>query len=49
MAYLDLFLRKGPANGDLNSGLDELRQLILIDGIPSNADGMVRSTYSHSP
>lgn len=35
-------LRKGPPNGDLVSGLDELRYKILIDGIPSRGDGMVR-------
>jgi hypothetical protein len=35
-------LRKGPVNGDVVSGLDELRYKILIDGIPSNGDGMVR-------
>jgi hypothetical protein len=34
-------LRKGPPNGDITSGLDELRYKILIDGIPSNSDGMV--------
>lgn len=34
-------LRKGPQNGELASGLDELRYKILIDGIPSNSDGMV--------
>jgi hypothetical protein len=39
----DQLLRKGPVNGDLVSGLDELRYKILIDGIPSNSDGMVRS------
>jgi cell cycle arrest protein BUB2 len=34
-------LRKGPPNGDIVSGLEELRYKILIDGIPSNSDGMV--------
>lgn len=34
-------LRNGPPNGDMISGLDELRYKILIDGIPSNSDGMV--------
>jgi cell cycle arrest protein BUB2 len=34
-------LKKGPPNGDMASGLDELRYKILIDGIPSNSDGMV--------
>ena len=36
-------LKNGPINGDLISGLDELRYKILIDGIPSNSDGMVCS------
>jgi hypothetical protein len=42
----DQLLRKGPVNGDLVSGLDELRYKILIDGIPSNSDGMVSSDVS---
>lgn len=37
-------LRKGPPNGDAASGLDELRYKILIDGIPSNSDGMVKDS-----
>ncbi|TKA83752.1 hypothetical protein B0A55_00044 [Friedmanniomyces simplex] len=40
MTHLDLFLQKGPPNGDLATGLDELRRVILLDGIPSNSDGM---------
>ena len=42
MTHLDLWLQKGPANGDLTTGLDELRYRVLVDGIPSNNDGMVR-------
>lgn len=41
MTHLDLFLQKGPANGDVVGGLDELRRIVLLDGIPSNSDGMV--------
>jgi cell cycle arrest protein BUB2 len=35
MSSLDLFLQKGSI-----ADLDELRRIVLIDGIPSNADGM---------
>ena len=42
MTHLDLFLQKGPANGDPVAGLEELRRVVLLDGIPSNSDGMVR-------
>lgn len=48
MTHLDLFLQKGPANGDLTAGLEELRRTILLDGIPSNNDGMVSSHARHS-
>jgi hypothetical protein len=41
----DQLLRKGPLNGDVVSGLDELRYKILIDGIPSNSDGMVSGSH----
>jgi hypothetical protein len=37
----DQLLRKGPVNGDVLSGLDEIRYKILIEGIQSNSDGMV--------
>ncbi|KXL46529.1 hypothetical protein M433DRAFT_74335 [Acidomyces richmondensis BFW] len=40
MTHLDLFLAKGPPNGDVVAGLDELRRTVLLDGIPSNSDGM---------
>ena len=41
MTHLDLFLQKGPSNGDVVGGLEELRRIVLLDGIPSNSDGMV--------
>ena len=41
MTHLDLFLQKGPTNGDVVAGLEELRRIVLLDGIPSNSDGMV--------
>ena len=41
----DAFLRRGPANDDPVQGLADLRYKILIDGIPSNSDGMVCSTF----
>jgi len=41
MTHLDLFLQKGPPNGDVVAGLEELRRVVLLDGIPSNNDGMV--------
>ena len=48
MTHLDLFLQKGPANGDVVAGLEELRRIVLLDGIPSNSDGMVRQTlFTH--
>ena len=42
MTHFDLYLQKGPVNGDAVAGLDELRRIVLLDGIPSNNDGMVR-------
>lgn len=48
MTHLDLFLQKGPPNGDLGTGLEELRRVILLDGIPSNSDGMVSQQYAES-
>lgn len=41
MAALDVLLQKGPPNGDLGGGLEELRYTVLTDGIASNSDGMV--------
>ena len=46
MTHLDLFLQKGPSNGDVVAGLEELRRIVLLDGIPSNSDGMVRDIGS---
>ncbi|GAB7364428.1 hypothetical protein MBLNU230_g4969t1 [Neophaeotheca triangularis] len=40
MTHLDSFLQRGPRNGDLSQGLEELRRTVLLDGIPSNNDGM---------
>ena len=40
MTHLDLFLQKGPSNGETTTGLEELRRAVLLDGIPSNNDGM---------
>lgn len=42
MAHLDAFLHNGPPDGDQVAGLEELRRVILLDGIPSNSEGMVR-------
>ncbi|EME79404.1 uncharacterized protein MYCFIDRAFT_71912 [Pseudocercospora fijiensis CIRAD86] len=40
MTHLDQLLQKAPDNGDRIAGLDELRRVILLDGVPSNSDGM---------
>ena len=45
MTHLDLFLQKGPANGNVVAGLEELRRIVLLDGIPSNSDGMACHVY----
>lgn len=42
MTNLDLLLLKGPPNGDIERGLNELRYTILTKGIPANSDGMVQ-------
>ena len=41
MAHLDLFLQRGPQNGDVEASLEELRRIDLTDGIPANTDGTV--------
>lgn len=41
MTNLDLFLQKGPQGGDVTASLEELRQIVLLDGIPANNDGTV--------
>lgn len=45
MNELDLLIQRGPNNGDTVHGLEELRRAILLDGIPSNSDGMVGRQY----
>ena len=32
MAHLDLFLQRGPQNGDVEASLEELRRIVLTDG-----------------
>lgn len=44
MADLESLLHKGPPNGELIGGLEQLRYTVLTDGIPSNSDGMVSHT-----
>jgi cell cycle arrest protein BUB2 len=44
MAHLDLFLQRGPQNGDVEASLEELRRIVLTDGIPANIDGTVSSS-----
>ncbi len=41
MTNLSSLLLKGPLVGDLTKGLEQLRYTVLLDGIPSNSDGMV--------
>jgi cell cycle arrest protein BUB2 len=41
MASLDSFLQNGPVDGDRGAGLEELRKVVLLDGIPANGEGMV--------
>lgn len=41
MPSLDMLLLKGPPNGDIPTGLADLRYQILSSGIPANNDGMV--------
>jgi hypothetical protein len=41
MASLDSFLQNGPVGGDRVAGLEELRKVVLLDGIPANGEGMV--------
>jgi len=43
MASLDAMLLKGPG-ADVVGGLDQLRETVLSQGIPSNSDGMVSDT-----
>ena len=46
MANLDTLAHKGPPNGDVVNGLEQLRYAVLTDGIPSNSDGMVSDILS---
>jgi hypothetical protein len=39
---LELLLLRGPAGGNAEEGLNELRYTILTQGIPANSEGMVR-------
>jgi cell cycle arrest protein BUB2 len=53
MTHLDAFLQHGPVHGHPVTGLDELRRVILLDGIPANSEGMVSDalrigSYIHS-
>jgi hypothetical protein len=41
MTSLDSFLQTGPIGGDRVAGLEELRKVVLLDGIPANSEGMV--------
>ncbi|KAF2217982.1 hypothetical protein CERZMDRAFT_30663 [Cercospora zeae-maydis SCOH1-5] len=40
MTHLDAFLQQGPVGADHVAGLEELRRVILLDGIPANSEGM---------
>jgi len=44
MSNLDVLLLKGPTAGELDRGLDELRQNVLQDGVPQTNDGLVNAT-----
>jgi len=48
MANLDALLLKGPPGADVVGGLDQLRETVLSNGIPSNSDGMVSAYKIHS-
>lgn len=41
MTHLESLLQRGPPDGDHLAGLEELRRIVLLDGIPANHDGMV--------
>jgi hypothetical protein len=41
----DAFLRRGPSNLNRADSLNELRYKVLVDGIPSNSDGMVNDLH----
>lgn len=41
-------LLRGPTRGNRPAGLDELRQLVLTEGIPSDPDGTVCASKTKS-
>lgn len=41
MATVDQILTRGPPGSDIVGGLEQLREAVLSNGIPSNSDGMV--------
>jgi len=47
MTNVDALLLRGPPAGDVNIGLEQLRDAILSHGIPSNSDGMVSEIRQH--
>ena len=49
MAHLDLFLQRGPQNGDVEASLEELRRIVLTDGIPANTDGTPQTIFDWAP
>lgn len=48
MIKVEQLLARGPVEGDLDHGLEQLREAVLSNGIPSNSDGMV-SRRSNMP
>lgn len=42
----DAFLRRGPSVLNRADSLNELRYKVLVDGIPTNTDGLVRNDPS---
>lgn len=48
MTHLESLLQKGPPDGDHLAGLEDLRRIVLLDGIPANHDGMVSDIASVS-
>lgn len=49
MTNLELLLQRGPQDGDVIGGLDEIRRTVLLDGVPANSDGTVsENAISHT-
>lgn len=46
MSNLAALLQQAP-RGDVGRGLEQLRYTVLVDGIPSNPDGMVAANSYH--